>query len=563
MPRKNLETVIEESRKVHGDKYDYSLITEYKNDREKYPIICPEHGVFYKSFLKHIHAKQGCPKCIGRFRYNTETFIEKLKTLPHCKNYSFEKVNYVRNKDKVILTCHEVDENGNEHGDFEIAPGHLLSGEGCPICRYVKSSKGLRRTIEEVVEAARKVHGDKYDYSLITNYKNDREKVPIICPEHGVFYQPMNNHIKGKQGCPECGKRQSEQSRIVTFEDWVTAATIVHKSYYTYHKETYTKITDKTKITCPKHGDFWQNASNHLHLGHGCPRCANEESDPENEIYEYVCNVIGEENVAKRNKKVLGGFELDVYVPSKKLAVELNGLYWHSEICRENDYHLKKTKMCEEKGIHLFHVFEDEWNFKKDIVKSMICNMLGETPNKIYARKCEIKEVDSKTARKFLDENHIQGFCHSSIRYGLYHNNELVSLMTFGKSRHFIGNGKCEWELLRFCNKINTNVVGGASRLFKTFVRENNPTEIISYADKRWSTGELYNVLGFTKYNESKPSYYYVVKNKRVYRFNLRKSVLIKKYGCPPEKTEREFCFQKRWYRIYDCGCLCFRWENS
>ena len=188
--------------------------------------------------------------------------------------------------------------------------------------------------------------------------------------------------------------------------------------------------------------------------------------------------------------------------------------------------------------------------------------MLGLTNNTIYARKCEIREVSSKNAKEFLDENHLQGNCVAKIRYGLFYNNELVSLMTFGKSRHFIGNNSGKIELLRFCNKINTNVIGGASKLFKYYINNNEFSEIISYADNRWSSGKLYEVLGFTLYNTSKPNYFYVIGNKREYRFNFRKNILMKKYNCPKDMSEKEFCKQHKWYRIYDCGCLCFKFKK-
>ena len=191
----------------------------------------------------------------------------------------------------------------------------------------------------------------------------------------------------------------------------------------------------------------------------------------------------------------------------------------------------------------------------------MLRNIFGKTENRIFARKCEIREVDSQTACLFLEDNHIQGKCGSSIRYGLYYNDELVSLMTFGKTRHFIGNGSHEYELLRFCNKLNTNVVGGASKLFKHFVDTNKPNNIVSYADRRWSNGRLYDVLGFTLYNISDPNYYYVIDNKRRNRFNFRKSVLVEKYECPNDMSEREFCKSKGWWRIYDCGAFCYEWN--
>ena len=119
-----------------------------------------------------------------------------------------------------------------------------------------------------------------------------------------------------------------------------------------------------------------------------------------------------------------------------------------------------------------------------------------------------------------------------------------------------------EYEMLRFCNKLNTNVVGGASKLFKYFIEQYLPKSVVSYADKRWSNGNLYKQLGFELYNESKPSYYYVIGKKRINRYNLRKDVLVKKYGCPQDVSEHQFCLQQKWYRIYDCGCYCFKFEK-
>lgn len=221
--------------------------------------------------------------------------------------------------------------------------------------------------------------------------------------------------------------------------------------------------------------------------------------------------------------------ELDIYIPDKQLAIEFDGIFWHNEINKPVDYHLNKTEECKKKGIRLIHIFEDEWIEKPNIWKSMLNNLLGSNENRIFARKCEIKEVSMEDSKTFLEENHLQGYCHSQIRYGLYYNNKLVSLMTFGKTRHFIGNSSHQFELLRFCNKLNTSVIGAASRLFKYFIKTVKPNNIVSYADKRWSNGNLYEKLRFHKYNESKPNYYYVIGNRRKNRFNFRKSILVKK----------------------------------
>jgi hypothetical protein len=343
-------------------------------------------------------------------------------------------------------------------------------------------------------------------------------------------------------------------------EHYISLSREVHGDRYKYIG--YDPKTSTLDIECPEHGRFKQSVGNHIYNGEGCHKCGISSSNGEKEMFDFISELSPNACVLENKRDTIDdNLELDIYVPDKKLAFEYDGLYWHSELLRPKDYQLKKTISCENKGIRLIHIFEDEWLNKQDIVKSMIKNLFNKTENKIYARKCFIREVGSKESREFLNANHLQGYCNSKIRLGLYYNDELVSLMTFGKSRHFIGSSKFEWELLRFCNKINTNVVGGASRLLKHFIKEYSPNSIVSYADRRWSNGNLYDRLRFTKYNESKPNYYYVVGRKRIYRFNLRKSVLVKKYGCPTDMSEHEFCLSRKWYRIYDCGCLCYKME--
>lgn len=261
--------------------------------------------------------------------------------------------------------------------------------------------------------------------------------------------------------------------------------------------------------------------------------------------------------VDKSNRAVLDGKEIDILVSSKKIGFELNGLYYHSDLYKDKDYHINKTKECEKKGIRLVHIFEDEWDFKKDIVKSRIKNILGLNENKIYARKCTIKNVSTKEKTKFLNDNHIQGTVGSKINYGLYYEDELVSIMTFGNGRKIMNGLNYEWELLRFCNKINYSVIGGASKLLKWFIKNNNPTNIVSYADIRWSDGNLYNVLGFDKINESKPNYFYVINKKREHRYKFRKDILVSE-GFDENKSENEIMKERGINRIYDCGNLVY-----
>ena len=276
---------------------------------------------------------------------------------------------------------------------------------------------------------------------------------------------------------------------------------------------------------------------------------SNMELDVSSFIENYKINVY--KNVKNKISK-----EIDIYIPDLNLAFEFNGLYWHSDVYKNNKYHLNKTKECENLGIKLFHIWEDDWIYKQDIIKSMILNKLGKTTNKIGARKCQIKEiVDNKIVRSFLQSNHIQGFVGSKVKLGLFYNGELVSLMTFGNLRKSLGSQSKDnvYELLRFCNKLNTNVVGGASKLFNYFIKNYLPEEVVSYSDSSRSDGNLYKQLGFDLSHETDPNYYWVIDGVRKHRFNYRKDKLIKQ-GNDPNKTEIQIMNEKGFYRIWDCG---------
>ncbi len=278
-------------------------------------------------------------------------------------------------------------------------------------------------------------------------------------------------------------------------------------------------------------------------------------SKGEHDLYEFVCSL--NNGTIKTDRIILNGHELDIYVPNKKLAIEFNGLYWHNELMKEKNYHLWKTEECEKQGIQLIHVFEDEWNYKQEIVKSRLKGLLG-LNDRIYARKTECRTIDFKTAKEFLDDNHIQGSCMSAYNYGLFYNNELVSIMTFGKSR-FKDN---EFELLRFANKLYTNVIGGASKLFSHFRKDHPEIEkIVSYADRRWSKGNLYEKLGFECAGKTAVNYYYVVKDCRHNRMEFQKHKLVAE-GADLNKSEHEIMLDRGIYRIYDCGNLKYEWTR-
>lgn len=266
-----------------------------------------------------------------------------------------------------------------------------------------------------------------------------------------------------------------------------------------------------------------------------------------------MCDILDEYNIEYElnNRSILSGKELDIYLPNFNLAIEFNGLYWHSEIYKSRNYHLNKTNSCKNLGVDLIHIFQDDWIYRKNICVSVILNKIGIFNSKIYARQCDIREVNSLSDVKgFLDKNHIQGFSNSKINIGLYFNGELVSLMTFGVRNT---NRNKEFELIRFCSKINTLVIGGASKLFRYFVGNYEFDEIISYSDISLFSGNLYSNLGFIFSHQSPPNYFWVVDGIRKHRFNYNKKKL-QKMGCDISKTEVEIMHEIGHYRIWGCG---------
>lgn len=270
-------------------------------------------------------------------------------------------------------------------------------------------------------------------------------------------------------------------------------------------------------------------------------------SSGEKNIYNWIVNDLGLDAISN-DRKVIKPKELDVYIPSKNFAIEFDGIYYHKN---DKKYHLNKTISCEEKGIQLIHIFEDEWYFKEEIVKSMIKSKLGYSSNKVYARKCSIQQVLGKDAREFLEKTHIQGAINGK-HFGLYHEGNLVSIMTVGKCRYYQG-----YEILRFSSQLDTIVVGAFSKLLKHSKKEMSVDKLYTYADLRYSTGSTYSKFGvFVK--QSEPGYYWCRTStvRRYSRYQTQKHKLkdFLKEKFDPNLTENENMLAAGYEKIYDCG---------
>ena len=277
---------------------------------------------------------------------------------------------------------------------------------------------------------------------------------------------------------------------------------------------------------------------------------------------QFIFDLINVENKIFNDHHL--GKELDIYIPDYNLAIEYDGLMFHSEgkfihpkfNGPDKNYHLEKTELCLKNNIQLLHIFETE---DLDLWLSMINSKLG-LNNKIFARKCIIKELKSKETEDFLNKNHLQGFCQAKINVGLFYKDELVSLMTFSKPRF---NKKYEYELIRFASKRNYTVIGGASKLWKYFVNKYNPKSVITYANRRFSNGDLYYKLGFNFIEKTQPNYFYFKHGEfKLYnRIKFQKKNLKNILEVYDENlSEAENMFNNNYRRIFDCGNLKFEW---
>lgn len=294
------------------------------------------------------------------------------------------------------------------------------------------------------------------------------------------------------------------------------------------------------------------------HVDYGrVPRCSicfpKTISTGETEISNYIRSLgfIIENN----SRRILGNLEYDIYIPEKKIAVEFNGVYWHSFPHKDKKYHVNKFIRSRGLGIHLIQIFDDEWKRSKDIIQSRLRSVLG-VSERVFARKCQVRVLSSKEFREFNEKNHLQGGINAKHRYGLLLGEKLVAAMGFSNSRYT----KTGYELIRYCS--DGNIVGGASKLFKAFQEDQKPGEVISYANRCWSTGNLYEKLGFQNITEDDQNigFWYVKDYIRYHRSNFTKKKLIKG-GADPMLPADEIMGAAGYLQIYDCGNYKFQWK--
>lgn len=385
------EEFVERANSIHKEKYDYSIITkENFNGISSYvEIICPVHGVFRQKAIDHVKGK-GCPKCAfdkirGTKSMGKDGFISRAKDM-YGNRFDFSKVVFVNVNTEVIITC-------PIHGDFLVKPKYFLRGYGCPKCDGFK-----KYDTKLFIESAKKIHGDKYDYSRV-NYVNSHTKVCIICPTHGEFWQEPNSHLNGR-GCRQCADMERSKNLRHNTERFIEKARAVHGDTYIYDKTAYIKDSMHVLITCRIHGDFMQIANAHL-SGCGCPLCKQSHGEERVRLYlekegvKYIPQYkIANESILCKNKYIY----VDFFIPDKNVIIEFQGEQHYKptgfvnskETFESQQYRDESVKFfCKNHGIKLIEIPYTEFDKIEKILKRKLKQQINyEQSNTIEAEQC-------------------------------------------------------------------------------------------------------------------------------------------------------------------------------
>lgn len=522
----------------HGDVLDYTEVI-FKNNTEKVTIICPVHGAFKQSPRVHLRSKNPCPRCARemvaqKLSMTTREFIEKAVEV-YGNKFDYSKAKYTRSNEKVIIIC-------PIHGEFEQTPnGHLTSKFGCEQCAMEARGELHKLTTSEFIARAKLVHGDVYTYEHTVYGKNVFDPVIITCPKHGDVEVVPNKFIHAGRGCPRCGEEKGQGgSPPMSLEEFKVKAQLLHGDKYDYSQAVYTNSKTPVEILCPDHGSFYQQPNNHL-SGSGCLTCSLQNTRPEKELYEFLSSLGVSFTVNDRT--LIAPYELDFYLPDHKLAIEVNGVYWHSAKFKSKDYHWQKEKRCRDVGVNLLQFWDVEMG---DLVLSMIAAKLGKL-SRIGARKTKVVDLSPKEYKEFLSTNHLQGARNSKHKKGLVYKGELVSVM--GISGNHID---------RFASKQRYTVVGGFTKLLAAF--DELPGELISFSANRYSDGSVYSgnsfkLVGETRYTLNYTDFSRIFPREKFQRHKLQ--------DIRPEENVDDYLAARGIYALYGAGTRKWRLKVS
>lgn len=547
---------IQKSTGIYGTQFDYTYTT-YIGWGTPIKLICRTHNTSFQVAPQYHFKAGGCPICAKhRRKAATSTTFSEFLTRARNKHgdiYEYDENSYGGIAKPLNICC-------QTHGWFS-QPGyvHLRAKVGCPNC--------TDRIPLEHTEVARRIfelHGESLDYSLM-NFQNTHTPLMLRCIKHDHIYESLlHNLLKDNKGngCRVCALESASEANSITFEEFKERANKVYGGVYAY--KNYINMTSLVTCTCKNHGDFSQIANYHL-KGYGCPRCNINKIENEIVLYLRSLNIVVEQSNRSLIRSKNGTpMELDIYLPELCLAIEVDGVLWHSERYGKNQqYHIYKTTECEKQGIQLLHIFDDEYNLHKETIQAKLAHICGQSAaTRIGARSCTLQEISNKDYQDFVNTHHLQGYAPSSVRVGVYSDKkELIAVAGFSKPRSIFKRSSPpdeEWELVRFATHKDYHCIGGLGKMLAWFRGHIPFKTLITYADRRWSTGRCYDAVGFTKAGATDPGYWYGdKKGNRHHRYTFAKHKLPKLLDTfDIALTEVENMAIAGYFRVWDCGNL-------
>lgn len=439
--------------------------------------------------------------------------------------------------------------------------------EPCPYCR-TRGTSELRWTKESLSNKVNELYNNQFE---VVSFTKMHAPVVLKCNKCGHIFSKRGSDILNTYkfaGCPNCreNKRGIHQHDDNYLEHALEEAP--DGKEYKWLDKYSGNPKDKHKIQHLTCGHIYEVKPVNFRYcdKNRCPYCARKKSKNEETLYSELAKYIPD--LIQSDRHEINPYELDIFSPSYKIAIEYNGLFWHNEEHKGKKYHEEKRKKCEEKGIRLIQIYEDEWINHHDIVLSKVLSIFKKYKyaNIIYARKCTCKQVtDYSEISKFYNENHIQGMCApAAATFGLYYNGKLVALGSFNKLRKTMNfkNISDGYDMIRYATLLDTHVIGGCGKIISTFVKTMNCKYIKTIADLRWSASikNMYTELGFKASNYIEPRYYYTDGENRFPRFTFRKSEIKRKFpDIYDEKlTEFEMMNKTKYHRIWDAGKITY-----
>lgn len=432
-----------------------------------------------------------------------------------------------------------------------------LRGRGCAICAGKQILIGYNDMATTHPEVSAEWHPTKNEDLTPEQVRAGSHQKVWWLGKCGHEWTATLYHRTGNgRGCSICAGKQS----VAGFNDALSVAPAhIIKEYDDSKNELllsdYVRGSEK-KVwwKCDKGHQWEAMVRNRLKLGHNCPQCSSNVSKAEKELADHLATLLPDVQTSVRN--VIDNFELDMYIPSKKIAVEYNGVHWHSDANKKMTpkYHHDKWLACKDKGIQLIQIWEDDWNRNPEQIKRMLAHKLGiSNERKVFARKTTVVELDKAQTELFLNENHVQEYASGSYYLGLKDksNDEIVSILVLKKEAGTEGK---TLNIIRYAT--SANVVGGFTKLLKHAEKQYQPESFITFSDHCVSDGGLYENNGFIADKELPPDYMYVVGNVRKHKFGYR----LKRFRDDPTLhweeglTERELAELNGLKRIWDAG---------